>query len=63
MPKVEIKEITITSVSITLTMSEAMDLEDILSHKVCDYELEDSARVTSKRLRDQLTEILDKGGK
>lgn len=60
MPKVELKEIKIKSVNITLTMDEAMDLENILYNRVEDYNLDDSERVTARSLRTQLTEILER---
>lgn len=59
MPKVELKEIKIKSINITLTMNEAVDLENILYYKVEDYNLDDSERVTAKNLRTQLTQIID----
>ena len=60
MPKVALTEITIESVSIILTMDEAMDLENILYNRVEDYNLDDSERVTARSLRTQLTEILER---
>lgn len=60
MPKVELKEIKIKSINITLTMNEAVDLENILYYKVEDYNLDDSERVTAKNLRTQLTQIIDR---
>lgn len=60
MPKVELKEITIESVSIILTIDEAMDLENILYNKVEDYNLDDSERITARSLRTQLTQIIDR---
>ena len=60
MPKVELKEIKMKSVNITLTMNEAMDLENILYNRVEDYNLDDSERVTARSLRTQLTEILER---
>lgn len=60
MPKVELKEIKIKSVNITLTMDEAMDLENILYNRVEDYNLDDSERVTARSLRTQLTQIIDR---
>lgn len=59
MPKVELKEVSIQSVRITLTMNEAVDLENILYNKVEDYNLDDSERVTARSLRTQLTQIID----
>lgn len=59
MPKVELKEIKIESINITLTMNEAVDLENILYNKVEDYNLDDSERVTARSLRTQLTQIID----
>lgn len=60
MPRVDLEEILIKSVKITLTVNEAKDLENILHHKLDEYTLDDSERVTSKRLKLQLTEILEK---
>ena len=60
MPKVELKEITIESVSIILTIDEATDLENILYNKVEDYNLNDSEKVTARSLRTQLTQILER---
>lgn len=59
MPRVDVEEIRIKSVKITLTVSEAKNLENILYNKVDDYTLDDSDRVTSRRIREQLSEVLE----
>ena len=59
MPRVDVEEICIKSVKITLTVSEAKDLENILYNKLDEYDLSDSDRVTSLRIREQLSEVLE----
>ena len=59
MPRVDVEEICIKSVKITLTVNEAKDLENILYNKIDEYDLRDSDRVTCRRIREQLTEVLE----
>lgn len=59
MAKIELTELTIKSITVTLSMSEAKDLENIIYNKVEDYNLYDSERVTIRGLREQLSEVLE----
>ena len=58
MPKVEVTEKVIKCIQITLSESEAQDLENILYNKVEEYKFDDSEILTAKRLKGQLSEVL-----
>lgn len=60
MPKVEVTEKVIKCIQITLSESEAQDLENILYNRLEDYNLDDSERVTARSLRTQLTQIIER---
>lgn len=60
MAKAELKEIKTYSIQLTLTVDEAEDLQNILYNKVDDYNFDDSERVTSAKIKREVSEALTK---
>ena len=59
MPKLQVKQITVKSISMNLTIQEAQYLNNVLWNKTEEYSFSNSEHITIQAIKEQLSEILE----